>query len=130
MSNIKSAFVNINFLYYYWSTFHDTEEGRKLKTRHSHHVSQRTAWWVLQYRDGGGLAEEGEHSLHVDEGLTHLPVHRPQEIKRQRELEQQTVHHHQISHRQVSWKKVIYYIHDVLTMKQIKYIIVTICTLS
>lgn len=53
----------------------------------------------MTYLYPGLHRHQSEHGLHVDEGLPHLPVHRAQEAQRDGELEQQTVHHHQIAHR-------------------------------
>ena len=48
--------------------------------------------------DAGVEAEEVEHPLHVDERLPHITVHGAQEEQRHRQLEEQSVHHHQVSH--------------------------------
>lgn len=42
-------------------------------------------------------AEQVEHVLHVDERLANVPIHGAQEVEGNGELEQQTVHHHQVS---------------------------------
>ena len=43
--------------------------------------------------------EQGKHGLHVDEGLFRLPVHGAEEVEGNGELEQESVDHHQVSHR-------------------------------
>ena len=49
--------------------------------------------------------EQGEHGLHVDERLPQLPVHGAEEVERDRELEEQPVHHDQVTHRHVAWEQ-------------------------
>lgn len=48
--------------------------------------------------DLGVDVEEGEESVHVYQGLPGLSVHRAEEVEREGELEEQAVHHHQVSH--------------------------------
>eukprot|EP00041_Stephanoeca_diplocostata_P022691 m.543658 g.543658 ORF g.543658 m.543658 type:complete len:398 (-) comp22131_c0_seq1:867-2060(-) len=45
------------------------------------------------------LVQQAEHGLHVHQRLLVLTVHRPQEVERQRELEQQPVDHDEIADR-------------------------------
>mmetsp|Transcript_21144 Transcript_21144/g.36292 ORF Transcript_21144/g.36292 Transcript_21144/m.36292 type:complete len:327 (-) Transcript_21144:639-1619(-) len=69
-----------------------------------HGRAARTARGDKGYRiqrilDGGLLVEEGEHGLHVNQRLAYLAVHRAQKVEGQRQLEQQAVHHHQVTQR-------------------------------
>lgn len=51
-----------------------------------------------RYLDLGVDAEQGEERVHVNQGLSGLSVHCAQEIEGKGELEEQAVHHHQVSH--------------------------------
>lgn len=53
---------------------------------------------ATRYLDLGVDAEQGEECVHVNQGLSGLSVHCAQEIEGKRELEEQAVHHHQVSH--------------------------------
>ena len=50
-------------------------------------------------------AEEVEHGLHVYEGLSDVPVDRAQEVEWDGQLEQQPIHHHQVTHSHGTWGK-------------------------
>lgn len=50
------------------------------------------------YLDLGVDAEQGEERVHVNQGLSGLSVHCAQEIEGKGELEEQAIHHHQVSH--------------------------------
>lgn len=50
------------------------------------------------YLDPGVDTEQCEKSVHVYEGLPGLSVDCTQEVEREGELEEQAVHHHQVSH--------------------------------
>lgn len=52
----------------------------------------------ISYLDLGVDAEQGEKSVHVYQSLSGLSVHGAQEVEGERELEEQAVHHHQVSH--------------------------------
>ena len=54
--------------------------------------------WPRRYLDPGVDAEQSEKSVHVYQSLSGLSVHCAQEVEREGELEEQTVHHHQVSH--------------------------------
>lgn len=55
--------------------------------------------------DPGLHRHERKHGLHVDERLPHFAVHRAQETQRDRQLEQQPVHHHQVAHCHMAWRR-------------------------
>jgi len=60
---------------------------------------------VFFYLYGGVKLEEAKHSLHVNKGLPRLTVDGAEKIERNGQLEQQTVHHHQITHRHCSYTR-------------------------
>ena len=53
---------------------------------------------VNMYLDPWVEAEEIEHVLHVNEGLSDVSVNWAEEVEGEGELEKKTIHHHQVTH--------------------------------
>ena len=54
-------------------------------------------WSAALHLNAGVHIKQVKHVLHVDERLSDVAVHRPQEVERERQLEQEPVNHHQVS---------------------------------
>lgn len=50
------------------------------------------------YRDFWRDIEETEHCVHVNEWLSNLSVYRTQKVQRERQLEEEAIHHHKVTH--------------------------------
>ena len=50
---------------------------------------------------------EVEENLHVEQTLPHLTVHRSEEVERQRELEDELVHHDEVADRHRAFMKIL-----------------------
>lgn len=55
-------------------------------------------WWLV-------LSLQVEQNLHIEETLSHLSVNRSQEVERQRQLENELVHHDEVSNSHGSYKQ-------------------------
>lgn len=53
---------------------------------------------MTSYLDLGVNTQQGEKSVHIYQGLPGLSVHSAQKIEGKRELEEQAIHHHQVSY--------------------------------
>ena len=62
-------------------------------------------WWATTCLDFGPEFVQVEQSLHVDQRLPDVAVHRAQEVERDGELKKQAIDHHQVADRHRAWEK-------------------------